>query len=540
MRWAAFSPRVIAAVVVSALLAPAAAAQLAAPRAVHASSAAAVAVPPIATFAPGRYAVGSADWDFGTIDITKPGSSTETITVQHFGTLRYPAQAVGTGRGPVPKAPVAAGGPFPFVVFSHGRFQEDPYIGHNHEQASYLLDHLASWGFVVASVNLDVVGQYGQPAAIKQRGEIVLATIAAFEQLDPSLYDIDFEHIGLVGHSRGGEGCLAAWKGNTAGYPIRAIATISLTNFQNMSVTGVPYLGLYGSKDGDVNNGWPIQVYDQAEPAPKLFEYIEGANHFWFTDSIHYGGEGAATITREQHHDCARTYITAFLLHALRDAPLPYAELCDGPALTPVTGPIKIHPLYADPQRLLVNSFEEPGSDPGSNSLGGASVGEALVTQAEENLDNIAKTFYQRTHGGWIAFDSSAGLPEGVAAPVYVEELPGGVDASPYTHLSLNALQRWNAPLNTANQPQDLHVMLVDGAGHSAQVALSDWGTIAWPITHGGAFPKKSVLRTTRIPLREFGQVNPAIDMSDLRLVSLVFDQTPSAELRIDDLGFTR
>src|SRR5678815_938962 len=90
MRWAAFSPRVIAAVVVSALLAPAAAAQLAAPRAVHASSAAAAAVPPIATFAPGRYAVGSADWDFGTIDITKPGSSTETITVQHFGTLRYP------------------------------------------------------------------------------------------------------------------------------------------------------------------------------------------------------------------------------------------------------------------------------------------------------------------------------------------------------------------------------------------------------------------------------------------------------------------
>jgi dienelactone hydrolase len=527
MRWAALSPRVIGWVVVSALLGPAAAtAQLA--------------VPPIGTFGPGRYAVGSADWNFGTIDITKPGSTTETITVEHFGTLRYPAQAVGTSRGPIPDAPVAQGGPFPFVVFSHGRFQEDPYIGHNHEQASYLLDQLASWGFVVASVNLDVVGQYGQPAAIKQRGEIVLATIAAFEQLDPTLYDIDFQHIGLVGHSRGGEGCLAAWKGNTAGYAIRAIATISLTNFQNMSVTGVPYLGLYGSKDGDVNNGWPIQVYDQAEPAPKLFEYIEGANHFWFTDSISYGGEGAALITREQHHDVARTYITAFLLRELRGAPLPEAELCDGKSLTPVTGPIRIHPLFADPQRLLVNSFEEPDADPGHNSLGGTSVGEALVTQAEEDLDNVAKTFYQRTHGGWIAFDSSGGLPAGAAAPVYVEELPGGVDASPYTHLSLNALQRWNAPLNAANQAQDLHVMLVDGAGHSAQVALSDWGTIPWPITHGGAFPKKSVLRTTRIPLREFSEVNPAIDMTDLRLVSLVFDQTPSAELRIDDLSFTR
>ena len=493
----------------------------------------------IATFGPGRYAVGSADWDFGTIDISKPGSTSETIAVQHFGTLRYPAQAVGSSRGPVPRAPVSPGGPFPFVVFSHGRFHEDPYIGHNHEQASYLIEHLASWGFVVASVNLDVVGQYGLPAAIKQRGEIVLATIAAFQQLDPALYDIDFEHIGLVGHSRGGEGCLAAWKNNTAGYPIAAIATIALTNFQEQLLEGVPYLGLLGSKDGDVSNGWPIAVYDQAEPAPKLFEYIEGANHFWFTDSIHFSGEGQALITREQHHEVARTYITAFLLSTLHDAPLPLQTLCDGPSLAPVTGPIAIHPLFATPDRLLINHFEEADADPAVNSLGGTSAGEALLTQSEESLDNGAKTFFHRTHGGWIAFDSSGGLPAGTA-PVYVEELPGGADASGYTHLALNALQRWNAPLNTADQSQDLHVVLVDGAGQEAQVALSAWGTIPWPITHGGAVPKKSVLRTTRIPLREFAEANAALDLTDVRFVSLLFDMTPSADLRIDDLSFTR
>ena len=82
--------------------------------------------------------------------------------------------------------------------------------------------------------------------------------------------------------------------------------------------------------------------------------------------------------------------------------------------------------------------------------------------------------------------------------------------------------------------------MLVDGAGQSAQVALSAWGTIPWPITHGGSFPKKSVLRTTRIPLREFSEVNPALDITDLHAVSLLFDSTPSADLRIDDLSFTQ
>jgi dienelactone hydrolase len=491
-----------------------------------------VSVPPIATFEPGRFAVGSADWDFGMVDVTTPGNPTVPLSVQHFGTLRYPAAVAGAG------TPPAHGGPFPFVVFSHGRYQIDPYIGHNHEQASYLLDHLASWGFVAASVNLDVIGQYGAPAAIKQRGELVLATIAAFQRLDPALYEIDFEHIGLVGHSRGGEGSLAAYKANTAGYAIRAIATISLTNFQDLVVTDIPYLGLYGSKDGDVNNGWPIQVYDQAAPSPKVFEYIAGANHFWFTDSIHYGGEGPATITREQHHDVARTYITAFLLNTLRDAPLPLAELCDGRSLAPVTDTIDVHPIFADSHRLLVNGFEEAGADPGINSLGGASVGELLVTQAEENLDNTLKTFYHRTHGGWISYDTG-GVPGLV--PAYVEELRGGLDASEYTHVSLNALQRFNAPLNTANQSQDLHLVLVDEHGQSARVALSEWGTIPWPVTHaGGIFPKKSVLRTTRIPLREFRADNPLLDLTAIQLVSLVFDQTTSAELRIDDLSFTR
>ncbi|HZL99905.1 MAG TPA: hypothetical protein VFD43_06605 [Planctomycetota bacterium] len=491
---------------------------------------------PIATFEPGRHAVGSADWDFGTIEVSKPGSTTgETISVQHFGTLRYPAAAAGSGQ------PAAPGGPFPFVVFSHGRYHAPPYIGHNHEQATYLIEHLASWGFVVASVNLDVVGQYGQPSAIKQRGEIVLATIAAFEQLDPALCDADFEHIGLVGHSRGGEGCLAAWKQNSAGHAIEAIATIALTNYQNTFVTGVPYLGLYGSKDGDVNNGMPIKVYDQAQPQPKLLQYIEGANHFWFTDSIHYSGEGPGLITREQHHDLARTYITAFLLATLRDTPLPLEGLCDGPSLFPITDTITVHPLYADADRLLINGFEEADGDPGSNSLGGASAGDLLLTQDEESLDAATKTFYHRTRGGWLAYDTGGALPPDLS-PAYVEALPGGVDAGAYSHLSLNALQRWNAPLNTAGQAQDLHLMLVDEQGRSAQVALSDWGTIPWPITHGSSssFPKKSVLRTTRIPLREFSLANPALDLSDIRLVSLVFDSTPSADLRLDDLSFTR
>ncbi len=502
--------------------------------AVHAAPARSPAAPgsgrALPAFAPGPFAVGRWDWDFGTVNVS-PVFGTTPLTVQHYGTVRYPAQWNGR------LAPVAPGYPFPFVVFAHGRYQLAPYTGSNHLEAGYLLDHLASWGFVVASVNLDVVGSFSNPPAIPQRGELIHATIAAFEALDPQHIVVDFDRAGLVGHSRGGEGCLAAWSNNPAGHPLRAIATIAPTNFQHYALLDLPYLGLYGSKDGDVNNGMPIQAWDAARQDIKAFEYIEGANHFWFTDDITYSGEGNADITREQHHDAARLCITEFLLRELAPGgpqPVPVPQLCDGEGLWPLTAAVTVHPMYTDPGALVVNDFEDAPENALLNSLGGLSLGNLLVTQDEESLAQGGKTFWHQTSGGWIAHS----LPP-PSLPFYAEELPPGTDVSGFDCVSLRVLQRWGAALNPTGQPQNLRVALADAAVHIAVLRLSDYGTIPWPITHSGNFPKKSVLRTTRIPLADFLAKNPALDLTNLRFVALVLDQTPSSELRIDDLQFS-
>jgi dienelactone hydrolase len=477
---------------------------------------------------PGPFPVGRADWHFGTLEVTVPGSPADTMPVEHFGTLRYPARVEGEG------VPVARGAPFPFVVFAHGRYQVEPYIGTNHTQASYLLDHLASWGFVVASVNLDVVGQYASPSAVFQRGTLIVATIEAFEALDPTGSVFDLDRIGLVGHSRGGEGCLSAWK-QLEGHSISAMALIAPTDFGGQLLQGVPMLGLYGSKDGDVNNGWPIHVYDGASKAAKAFEYIEGANHFWFTDSIQYAGEGSADITREQHHDIARTYIATFLLATLGPQSDLLPQLCDGPLMSVITDTLKLHPMYSDPGALVVDDLEDLPADPDKNSLGGMTADSLMLFSGEESLDNTALTFFHRTQAWKLGYDTA-----GMATPLFVQELPGGADVTPYTAFSLRALQRWNSPNNQADAAQDLRVGLLDGQGNVAVRRLSHYGTIPWPKTHVGAsFPKKSVLRTTRIPLQEFLLSNPALDLADIRYVGLLFDQKPSAELRIDDLEFT-
>ncbi len=487
--------------------------------------------PPIDTFGPGPYGVGRWDWNFGQVQVTTPGSSgSSTITVDHFGTFRYPALADGT------LAPIAPGWPFPFVVFAHGRYHVNPYIGHNHEGADYLIDHLASHGFIVASVNLDVVGQYGSPAAIPQRAELIHHTIDAFETLDPTGILMDWNKIGIVGHSRGGEGSVKAAQTNPQGHAIGAVATISPTDFGKTQLEDVPYLSILGSKDGDVSNGWPIMVFDRSEGNERVFEYVEGANHFWFTDDIHFSFEGNADITRNQHHDVARTYITAFLKSQIgQAAPQSFAELSDGPSLFPVTDPLDIHPVYHHPEAFVVNDFEDTPHDPSANSLGGVSAGDHLLVMDEENLKNTGKTFYHESWGGWIEYDMS-----NLLLTYSVEEIPVPVDVRSFDVLSVGALQRYNAPLNTANSPQDFQIVLADHQMRLAAVRLSQFGTIPWPRTHTGfQYPNKSVLRTTRIPLFFFAAQNPNLDLSAIKFIGFVYDQTDSADLRIDNISFS-
>ncbi len=94
--------------------------------------------------------------------------------------------------------------------------------------------------------------------------------------------------------------------------------------------------------------------------------------------------------------------------------------------------------------------------------------------------------------------------------------------------------------MNTPDEPQDLTLALFDGGLRMGHVVLSDHGPIIWPVTHGGGvFKNKSVLRTIRTPLSAFTDANPRLDLTDIRYVALVFDQTRSADLRIDDIVFT-
>ena len=502
---------------------------------------AAAQVAPLPEIKPGPYDVAMWDWDFGTLTTTGPATG-QPLTVGHFGRLWYPTDGSGGALPPV------ASGTHPLVVYGHGRYHTAPFIGSNHEGADYLMAHLASWGIVASSVNLDVVGQFGVPAAIPQRGDILLETLqrtialASQPGTPPSglAAAIDASRLGLGGHSRGGEGVVAALVANAAEpspLPILAAGTIAPTDFEAYTAPAdVPYMGLYGTKDGDVNNGWPIYVHDRSEATEKVFENIQGANHFWFTEDITCSCEGPADISRKVHHAIAKGYLGGFLVRKLLTAPAEgSAVFCDGAEMAPLTSIVEIHPMYRDPGRFVIDDFEQnPGlalTSEGTPALA------THLANYESSFQSGANTLYHKTSGLNAAWAQS--IPGVWAALID----PAGFDATPWSQLSVKFTQRRNSPVNVPDLDQDVALGLMDTDLDLALVPLSSFGTIPWPIKHSGTFtqvfPPKSVLRTTRVPLSAFVAANPSLDLDRILYAGWLSGVTQQGEVQFDDIEFS-
>ncbi|MFN0206617.1 MAG: chlorophyllase/cutinase-like alpha/beta fold protein [Planctomycetota bacterium] len=472
---------------------------------------------------PGPYATASADWNHGNVNVTNPLGG-GTVSVQHFGVVWYPT----SGGGQILQNPT----PFPFIVFAHGRFQQSGFIGTNHKQATYLLQHLASWGFVVSSVNLDVVGQYTTVAAIPQRGELINQTVSYFMGLAPYAAATDFNRIIYIGHSRGGEGVFAAVQQNPAWLSqIKAIAAIAPTNFQSYKISRNAFV-IYGSQDGDVNNGWPIQLYDNTlKDQIKGFRWIEGANHFYFTDSISFALELNAQLTRAQHHEISKTYFTTWAMAMMYN---------DRPALQRIAGDkeilwssaFKIHRIFSHPRRITVDDFEQTPANPLRNSLGGTNTLTGLTGAAEANINTSTHSSY---------FHVTKGLIGTWTVPAqYNTDLLNDLDVTGYPYVSVNLLQKYNSAQNPFNQPKSFHISIRDAAGNSATYINTDVNPWPYPFNASPNGPVKSVFKSFRFPVSAFTAQNPNIDLTKLRKVVVDFDVNATGEFALDDVVLTQ
>ncbi|PSH55218.1 hypothetical protein CU100_23415 [Phyllobacterium endophyticum] len=128
------------------------------------------------------------------------------------GGLNFPQQ---------PISPLATKGRFPIILFEHGMGDTGSYKGYD-----YLAQELASHGYVVLSIDADAANDVDENDG-QARAQLILGTLDRLRQIDKNGQvnedgdagpldalkgKLDFTRIGIMGHSRGGQGVSSAIK----------------------------------------------------------------------------------------------------------------------------------------------------------------------------------------------------------------------------------------------------------------------------------------------------------------------------------------
>ncbi len=534
----------------------------------------------------GPYSTVDVDYDFGrmTVHDEITGDSYESDI---HGYIRYPEDAEG---------------PFPVLLFQHGRHQTcETGIGqlpvlvgddncpnlapvitpaNSYRGYDYLAENLASHGYAVISIDTNDVNDNDGSAGSSDTGalaraELIMAHLDAFRDInrqggpdfDQLTGKLDLERIGIMGHSRGGEGVNKTITVNAARdnpHALHAVFALAPTDYVNQAVEGVVFATLLPYCDGDVEDLMGSFAYDNAryadpaDPWPKFQILTMGANHNYFntiwtsddweihgtaTDS-HCGTQSSSNQrdTPEGQRALGQFFMASFFRYfigqeeAFADywsglATVPGSACPDGAAPCDDRYHLSVHPGQA--QRLVVE-----------NTL--------TADSLQHNALNLPVTFDGFADYGHCTPEGRSGEGCAVAEPtfstagqvylswegpaVYRTEL-GGLDVRGLDVFSL----RVGVSLgDAANSPaQDFDIVFIDRSGSEATVAAASLGAALFDppgdtFSVGGS--EKTTLNGLHAPLALFNSV----DLSQLQAIELRFGTTDAGTIQLTDLMFRR
>lgn len=242
-------------------------------------------------------------------------------------------------------------GPFPVILMTHGNHTMEELSTSGYD---YLGEHLASKGFIFVSVDEDFVNYShwrGSPNDNYQlRAWLLLQHLSQLQEMNEatdSLFSekIDFNHVGLAGHSRGGQAApMAADYQQFFDDPalleamndinIEAVASLAPTDKSiddtKAELQDTSYMVLQGAQDADIsdfrgNQQFHRTMLGQEAGTFKSAVYLADANHAQFNTNwgrmdlsfpkglfLNYGTFMPAADQRE----ITKTYMAAFFERA--------------------------------------------------------------------------------------------------------------------------------------------------------------------------------------------------------------------------------
>lgn len=442
----------------------------------------------------------------------------------------------------------------------------------NHMGYDYLAQPLASWGFIVVSINANrgvtaAPGEALDPGLNLRRGRLVLRHFKQLVALNgtassPLYHRIDFSHIGLMGHSRGGEGMRAAYEQyRTTGSPWPARIGAPLTfeglfeigpvdgqtgprnNPNRLNADGLAWTVLLPNCDGDVFNLQGIKPFDRmlliTNESPARFKAsytVWGTNHnFYNTEWQVSDSPGCLGQTRLFPHllesPQQRTVASAALLAffrgniGLNKDPVfnqnfnPQFDL--PPVVTNVT---RVDRGYTDsPSSTVTKVFDDFTSQLGNTyttqnvqfSISGVAQHDASQRAAAVSWNPAnANTFFQTNAASAVDLSGYKTLDFRVARQCG--------DAA-----CLQRGPQWNTTTNFSIQ-----LITGNGGNKSGSAQLQDYVSLTGPVGSLVAFTHVTphpMMITARIPLSVF----TGADLTNVRGVRFTFDDTNTDQIFI-------
>lgn len=455
-----------------------------------------------------------------------------------------------------------------------GTCPENYRVTPNHLGYQYLATRLASWGYAVIAINANrgitcgdpVVGDLGLNL---MRGRLVLRHIQELANWDSNggslahmgldLTDrLDLSQVGLLGHSRGGEGMRAAynlysdpqspWR-QAIGTPVNfrglfEIAPVDGQTAKVLDANGIHWAVLLPACDGDVTNLAGIGPYDrmlehpsQATLESKSVFYVWGANHnFYNSEWQQSDAQGCFRHqplfpqvggSPQQRQTALASVMAFFLAHVGSQASPQMAQTLDpiNKAAGTVTTITTVGRSRSESQNPAdVNVVEDFKNVTGKAKDGGSLVNHNLtyshVRPASHGNTRRAALISWQVASGDTFFQSN------------FANNGTGIDISNFQSFAFDAAR--TAKMARRSDTTDFHIVLVDQSGQvSNPVAISRYQVLQGPV---GYLSAHTIMESILIPLKDF----QSVDFTQIAAVRFVFDLSQSGELYISQIRFNR
>jgi hypothetical protein len=448
--------------------------------------------------------------------------------------------------------------------------------------------NLASHGMVVVSIGANGINAndgFLDDGGASARAQLILEHLRRWRTWDADagaspfgtrfLGHIDLDRVGLMGHSRGGEGIAAAVQLNQRSatrFGIKAALALAPVDFGRRVIGGVELGVVLPYCDGDVSDLQGAAYYDDGryatpgDTSSKMTALLYGANHNFFNTvwtsgpgSFDDAGQGsfgqdgpdpcrpggAGRLTAAQQEQAGAALMAGFLRRSLGPEPSLQPFVTGTAPYPSSTGPARWSIAYHAPDRLDIESWASADTvrrtptgqvtdvsgvltglvcNPKDERGFGEPDGVPVVGTRCSTMDFTAMVNDTGVlDAGWVRQGPSVRIPLGTA----------GIDVGGYDGLRMRVAVLADSR-NTTRAKQDFSIVLEDADGARATVAASS-GTNGLQRINGGIV-QHAVLNGLRIPLSSF----TGIDLSRVRAVELRFDRTGGGRLALSDLAFTQ